>query len=112
MKHFIKPRVTATAQGDSYEFNVSIRANSEFELGVCAQLIQRMKDILIKDEIQRKGLKDLYQFATEEDERNFYEIVEMNIWDDLLAQGEVVRDLGRRGYKDMDGTINSILKPE
>lgn len=111
MKHFTKPRVTATAQGNDYEFNVSIRANSEFELGVCAQLIQRMKDILVKDEIQRRGLKDLYKFASEEDERNFYELAEMNIWEELLEQGEVVRDLGRSGYRKMDTTISSILKP-
>lgn len=111
MKHFVKPRVTASALGDAYEFNVSIRANSDFELGVCAQLIQRMKEILIQDEIQRKGLKDLYKFADEEDEKKFYDVLESEIWENLLAQGEVVRDLGRKGYKDMDLMINSIIKP-
>ncbi|OHX67691.1 hypothetical protein [Flammeovirga pacifica] len=110
MKHFVKPKVTASALGNDYEFNVNIRANSEFELGVCAQLIERMKDILIDNEIQRRGLKELYKFADKEDEEQFYEILRQSIWEELLAQGDVVRDLGRSGLRAMDGEIRQMIK--
>ncbi|NLR89610.1 MULTISPECIES: hypothetical protein [Flammeovirga] len=111
MKHFVKPRVTATAQGNDYNFKVNIHANSDFELGVCAQMIQSMKEILIQNEIKRRGLKEMYTFSDEEEEERFYEVVEANIWDELIMQGEVVRDLGRSGYRAMDGQIRRMVKP-